>query len=582
MLEAEVAALRGEPLPASPDGPAAVVPLVAPPLPSAAPRRVRAPAAFRELCEGPASFPLEVAGNRHYVTVTLRGPKAAGRFRFQVDTGGSTPGLTLLQSVADNLGFERGRGAEALPRTIAIGERELSLPDNTQWALLDDLSPQSRARPDSWYATRRNFAVGQIGAGFLSRYLVCIDPARGRLGLASPVELEIEPADRDAIPILVEPAGANRALYPFVHVLLQAGGRFSGGYGMLLDTGATTSMLEVPALDYQAKANPSWPRFEGAAGDADMLGSTPAETVLRAEQLVITSPGLERWRKAPPSPEEWEQFPKLRPEIAAGTSLLVERPKGAFRQMFGEVGYAGGPHGALANDVLGSFRILLDYRGARLWLDPVEHAIPASSATTRIGLTLAFGADGCPVIRRVTDTNAAETRAKLRVGDVLRSVDGRDACTRWHHEIAADLAGSVSERKTIVVRRGGQSLSFTLPVVDLLASAASRAQADKARPPAPPARPVPAKPIKRPTDGLFDDLTPSGKPTPPKTRPDDKLFERGGAPAAPAKATKPTGSSKAPPPTKGDALFDDDRPAPPRPPVGKSAAPPPSATPPTR
>jgi hypothetical protein len=479
--------------------------------------------AWRDVCEGPDSVPLELSGSRLFVDVSLRGPKGTGRFRFQVDTGGSTPGLSLARSAADALGFARAQGADALPRIIAIGGREITVPEGVTWVVLDDATS-----PRGSFTTRRTYSLGQIGAGFLGRFLVCIDPAQRRLGLADPEDTEIDPHDPSALPILVEPLGQTRALVPFVHVLLEARGAYSGSYGMLLDTGATTSMLEKGELDRQSKSNPEWPRIKGAAGDADMLGGQWPEGLLRASALYIASPGLEQWRESPPSREEWEQFPKLHSPVEAGPALFVERPQGSFRKMFGEVGYAGGPHGALGNDVLSRFRMMIDYRGARLWLKP-EAAPPAISASMeRVGLALSFGADGCPVVRQVTDTNDAETRTKLRAGDTLLSVDGETVCQAWHHQIAEKLAGRPGERKQIELRRGAQKLVVDVPIVDLLAARGTQRPGDalfgKDRSPQPPGATAP----KRQGDTLFGTDRPAPKPAPKPapgpTRPADGLF----------------------------------------------------------
>ena len=528
-LEAQLYELRssvsatpaGAPVPGRATGPGAGEPggSGGPGVARAPTRRLSLGEAWREVCEGRSSVPIELSGSRHFVDVMLRGPKGSGRFRFQIDTGGSTPGLTLARSAADALGFDRAKGADALPRTITLGGREIALPEGVHWAVVDEDAAAGKGRPTRAPSARRGYSLGQIGAGFLSRFLVCIDPAAGRLGLADPTETEIDPDDRSAIPILLQPGGPNHALYPFVHVLLEARGAYSGSYGMLLDTGATTSMLEGRELDRQAKSNPEWPRAKGTAGDADMIAGQFAETMLLAGALYVTSPGLERWRDNPPSAAEWEQFPKLHPPVDAGPALLVERPQGTFRQMFGEVGYAGGPHGALGNDVLGRFRLMLDYRGARLWLEPEATAAPASASLQRVGVALGFGADGCPVVRQITDSNADETRSKLRVGDALTAIDGEPACQLWHHQLAAKLAGRAGERRSLELRRAGKKLVVDVPIADLFAPRGPKRAGDKlftGERPAPPPSPA------RPADKLFTGDRPAASPAP--TRPADKLF----------------------------------------------------------
>lgn len=69
--------------------------------------------------------------------------------------------------------------------------------------------------------------------------------------------------------------------------------------------------------------------------------------------------------------------------------------------MFGPVPYTMGSHGALANDVLNRFRMILDYGAERLWLEPSGRPPDRSASITRVGVAIAFGDDGCSVIRQV-------------------------------------------------------------------------------------------------------------------------------------------------------------------------------------
>jgi hypothetical protein len=447
----------------------AVVPLLAPaactPAPAVAPTPAPAPppassaapsagitvaAAFERLCDGPAAIPLEIAGSRHFVTLPLSGSKGQGTFRFHVDTGGNTPGLMILKSVADSIGIA---SEDALPRKIHLGDHDVALPEGARWVLLDDTSEEAKKRPTSEQAIRKGFSAGQIGAGFLSRFVVCIDPAKGRLGLGDPAAIAIDDASSPGVPVMMLSGGENHALYPFVQIILHDGDQFAGGYGVLLDTGATTSMLDDNKIRYQKGHVAGWPMATGAAGDADMIGGAFSEAMLRAECVSITAP------KA--------KFPD-RPEIEAGPVTFVSRPTGTWGKMFGDLPYTMGSHGAIANDVLNHFRLLLDYKRERLWLQPSGRAPDRSASMKRVGLALRFGADGCPEIRQVTDTNAPETIAAVHPGDVLLAVGALDACHAWHHEIQAELAGEAGQKKKLKIRRGGATIDVEVPVADLL------------------------------------------------------------------------------------------------------------------
>ncbi len=393
---------------------------------------------------------MEIAGSREFVTVSLPG-KAADPLRFHVDTGGNTPGLMLRRSVAERLGFS---SAEAMPHTIHIGERDIALPSGANWIVMDDQGDTGKFER----STRKDFSVGQIGAGFLSRFVVCIDPSKGRLGLGDPKHFNLEPGDAKFIPLFMQSGGSNQALYPFVHVLLRDKGAFAGGYGVLLDTGATNSMLDRYKIEYQRKAHPDWATANGAFGDADMVGGAWSEEVLRADDVALDSPTA-----------ALAQFGlKERVSIDVGAATFVDRPTGTWSQMFGDVGVTMGSHGAIANDVLLRFRLLIDYPHARLFMEPSARAPDPSASSSRVGLALRFGADGCPEVRQVTDTNAKDTRENVKVGDVLIAVDGHDACKAFHDSLATVLAGTPGTVKKLRVRRGAATLDVDATTAELL------------------------------------------------------------------------------------------------------------------
>jgi C-terminal processing protease CtpA/Prc len=135
--------------------------------------------------------------------------------------------------------------------------------------------------------------------------------------------------------------------------------------------------------------------------------------------------------------------------------------------MFGHVGVTRGSHGAIANDVLLRYRLVLDYPHARLFADPSGRPPDSSASAVRIGVAVRFEDDRCPKVRQVTDTNAVESRARIHPGDVIVSVDGRDTCTMFHHELAGALAGTPGTIKKLRLRRGGTTIDAEVPIVDL-------------------------------------------------------------------------------------------------------------------
>lgn len=393
---------------------------------------------------------MEIAGSRDFVSVTLPGATSAEPLRFHVDTGGNTPGLNIRRSVAERLGFA---SAEALPRSIRVADRDIPLPEGASWFVVDDRDSAFEQ------ATREDFSVGQVGAGFLSRFLVCIDPGHGRLGLADPAQLALDPSGAQWVPLLLLPGGRNHALYPFVHLLVRDHGQLSGGYGVLLDTGATTSMLDRNKIEYQHQKHPEWPYARGAFGDADMIGGQWAEQVLRAPDVVLHTAG---------NPADYGLTEPV--SIDVGPATFVDRPTGTWSRMLGDVRVTMGSHGAVANDVLLHYRLVLDYARARLFVEPIDRPVDASASSSRVGVAVRFGPDGCPEVRQITDTNAADTRAKLQIADVILAIDGRDACRMYHHEIAAALAGPAGTTKRVHVRRAGAEMDLDVTTAELMSA----------------------------------------------------------------------------------------------------------------
>lgn len=370
------------------------------------------------VCDGKGALPLEVVGSRHFVAVELKGPKGTETVRFHVDSGGNTFGLLLDEAVMKRLGFAK---AEALPRTLRIGGRELAVPRATKWLAMKYADPRGE-----------QIASGQIGAGFFGHFLVCIDPGKGHIAFARP---EAHPIDDDGRGLALElpRLGPTKAPYPFVHAEV-------GGQKVLLlfDTGATTSMLERKYLDAIHGAHADWPLVRNAAGDADMLGGRFPERLLRVPSLTVGGRDL-------------------------GAALFVERPDDTWPKMFG----VDEAHGALANDVLGSQRMLIDYKGAHVWLWPSGRAPDASASLTRVGVGLRYGADKCPEVRLVSSGNAPDVAARLQPGDVILAVDGKSVCDGLHHTAATALAGKEGQPKQLRIRRAGATSDVTVTVRDL-------------------------------------------------------------------------------------------------------------------
>lgn len=411
------------------------------PSPATGVSRIDVATAWASLCNGPHALSFETAGMRDYVSVVI--PGSSARLRFQIDTGGNTAGILVRRRVASELGFA---STATMPRAIQIDGRSIALPSETAWEFSDDDS--ENAGLPAGLSPRKAFSDGQLGAGFLSRFTVCIDPKTRHIGLAEPTKSEIIPS-RPWIPLLMQVA-ANGAQYPFVHVIMRDDGQFAGGYGLLLDTGATTSMLDRTKIDYQLARHPRLYHAHGAFGDADMIGGSFDEHVMRVDDAIVDTPraalstlGISRY---------FEQ--------QIGPVTFVGRPDHTWSRMFGDVSLTMGSHGALGNDVLRNFRLLMDYSNRRLFLEPVAEPRETAPIPSGIGLSIAFGTDGCPRVTRISDTNSEDTKAALQIGDVIVAIDGQPTCSMWHHELSAALSGPAGKIRQLAVRRNGRPVGL--------------------------------------------------------------------------------------------------------------------------
>ncbi len=356
-----------------------------------APRRAVTPeAALREVCEERA-LPMRIVGGRDHLDVVV-----AGRpLRLQIDTGGNALGIVVYRSAITRAGLG---DPSSWPRWFEANGRRITLPTEARWASLEDESPEARASSVHPFKVRKDEADGQIGAGFLSHFVVCLDAARGRLGLLEKGAVRIQ---GDGIPLGMLPDRQTGALYPFVRTSLGA---------LLVDSGPPAGFLENERVPPDAAVEPL------ACGDADTISGS-----YRGERMAAFD---------------------LAP---FGPMVVATRDDGTFVSIFGRRSDLV-PTGAVGNDVLRRHRVLLDYEGARMFLEPAGQPDPSLRAA-RVCVSLEYAEDGCPHVTRTDD------RSGLRVGDVLVRARGLDLCAATSEAVIGALAGDGVV--PIRVRRGG-------------------------------------------------------------------------------------------------------------------------------
>jgi predicted aspartyl protease len=269
-----------------------------------------------------ATVPLYVDGDRPFVDLmftTADGSKRSARF--WVDTGGG--GFLLTETLARGLGLKWGDAFRQEGREFArvlqtpepsLGELPLELSEGRVLVILgsDNMLP----------ASAPGHADGLVPGHVLASYHVIFDyPNRlftlARAGTVRPVG--------DPLPMPV----SDQMGFPRTELEVDG-----VKHGFLLDTGASFTMISAAILSAWSDQHPEWLRYEGAAGDAVMLGGQTLETM-----FVPTA----RWGTR-----------EIRPfGVVSQQTGVFER--GMSRMMTSPI------VGALGGNVLKHFRVELDY-----------------------------------------------------------------------------------------------------------------------------------------------------------------------------------------------------------------------------
>lgn len=200
-------------------------------------------------------------------------------------------------------------------------------------------------------------------------------------------------------------------------------------FQMLLDTGASCTMLSRAVIDRLRAAHPRWRSVPGAYGDANMLG-TALET--NAESLLV---------------------PRM---LVAGTELrdvmVVSRPEGTFEKWMSQLTDAP-VVGSLGGNALRNFALTIDYPNAR-----AKFAYAGWDAGTHgpmVPLILEPQPDERYVITGVLDRPAyAPVRSRL-LGAELVAVDGSPVRHSWMWQVHAMLRGTAGTSKRLSLARNG-------------------------------------------------------------------------------------------------------------------------------
>ena len=275
------------------------------------------------------TVPLLVEGNRPFVELTFRRADGSTRAaRFLLDTGGG--GFLLTETLARDLGLILGASNTEEGQTFAtvknvpaafVGTFPLDLNPKRVAVMVGSDNMLPKAAPGR--------AEGMIPGHILSRYHVVFDYPNAtftlaRAGVLTPV------GDALRMPV------AKQSGFPRTEIDVNG-----VKYGMLIDTGASFTMVSEALLQALGRDHPEWPRHTGAFGEAATLGGMTIETMLVPRAM---------WGS--------QQLKDLG---------IVSQRAGTFERYMS--GMMTAPIiGSLAGNVLKNFRVELDYAHQTLYL----------------------------------------------------------------------------------------------------------------------------------------------------------------------------------------------------------------------
>jgi predicted aspartyl protease len=276
-----------------------------------------------------ATVPLHVEGNRPFVDLTFRRADGTTRTaRFLVDSGGG--GFLIVEPLAKELGLtlaetETEEGETFAPVTssvqVSIGSVALTLDPSRVLVLVGKTNMLPPAAP--------GHADGMLPGHVLAQYHVIFDYPKGTFTIAKPGVLR-----SDGKPMAMSVAEKSG----FPRTELEVDGKTQG---MLLDTGASFTMVSQALLESWGKVHVDWKRHPGAFGEAATLGGQTLETMFIANGT-------------------WGG----QPLVDFG---VVSQKTGVFEQWMSSMMTA--PIvGSLAGNVLKQFRVDLDYPNQQLYV----------------------------------------------------------------------------------------------------------------------------------------------------------------------------------------------------------------------
>lgn len=299
--------------------------------------------------------PFSLLDNRPFVTVQVIGRRGKTReLTCWFDTGGGRFALTKDVATALEIrttGPEETRGDARItalaPLSLNVNGIEIPIQGDQAAGAIAASSVDPGVR-----------AQGFLPGHYLSKHRVLIDYPARRFGLDQPADVGAA-----SLPVQIDPTSG----FPRLDCVIDG-----EHVGLLLDTGASLTMLSRAFIDKLAAKHPAWKSANGAYGPANMMGS---KTELDSKMLRVAQIGIGA--------------------ITLTDVVAVSRRTGTFEQWMS--GMMTAPIvGALGGNALRNLRLQIDYPQNTVTAirsdQPVAHefdAVPITLTPSYTGYTIA-------------------------------------------------------------------------------------------------------------------------------------------------------------------------------------------------
>lgn len=272
-------------------------------------------------------------------------------------------------------------------------------------------------------------AEGLFPGSALARYQVIFDYPHRQFTIGEPGSFGLL---GKPIPLAAHPRSG------FPRVEIEVAGET---YGMLLDTGASYTMISRALAERWSTEHPEWPCAEGAIAAPNMGHEVDRSALMLRVPEVI-----------------WGGF-RLR-DVG-----VVSRPVGTFEERMAPL-VSRPILGALGGNILKAFRLELQYDRSVLGLE--QYAQPDPHDTDLVGIALLPHGDGRYTVCHVAGASSRVLADSVRPGDRLLSVDGRAVQGIPLGRAVDMLRGRPGEMHTLVLQRGDERIEVHVPVQRIL------------------------------------------------------------------------------------------------------------------